>query len=779
MANDAKRVISFSKMKTADQLADKRRELETLRTNDVREWAQNRAFYKGNQWCFWNNVSGQVETLPVAEGDKPRWKVRLTSNQILPGVQHYVAQLTKTKPVIEATPDSTAYRDISAAEVAESLFEYWWQELLLKSKLQRALINACISQGYWKISWDALAGKSMKIMLGPDGQPIMNEDLADAFRDELRQVAEQNQMDEQQLLQMFEKTIYVGDLRVDVMPGENVIIDPAATTYTEAAYAICRHALDVDEIKARWGKDMEPNSAPTDSAVPLAFSKSKEQRSKTVRDVYIGYFKPSASIPKGRYVVWTEEPYAILEDTDWPYPFNELPLVKFPGIERDDSATDEALVTHARPLQKELNRTLSQIVQFKDLSIKPQMIAPVGSLRQRLTDEPGAVFEYQPIQGLAPEWRQPPQLPQAAFNILGDIQQRLDRLFNRIPSQRDSMPARVDSGISVELLQEAVADQISPVINRMEEALARAGYLMVLLAQKYYIEPRLLKIRGEGGSTQVRKFRNADLAGGFSITAQSGSGLPRSRAGRQQQILELVDRQMLSPQQALKRLDLADMRSIGAAFAADEDQAHREHDKLIRQQPINALAVQGAMMEVNQALMSGEIDEMQAQQILMQAALSPLPYENSAAHASVHALFMKSPEFEQLPPEAQQAFNMHYMLTQQALAAAAPVDPKALPKSTVNMRATVSAPVMQKILEKQGIMTTEEEIEELPLETAVYDSVDKPDIDEAGNDPLTAQETQQYQSDKEKENARKAKADADFSERRAKETSFKPKPTAK
>ena len=39
------------------------------------------------------------------------------------------------------------------------------------------------------------------------------------------------------------------------------------------------------------------------------------------------------------------------------------------------------------------------------------------------------------------------------------------------------------------MLQEAAVDQLSPVIQRMEESLAHAGHLMVALAQRYYTRP--------------------------------------------------------------------------------------------------------------------------------------------------------------------------------------------------------------------------------------------------------------------------------------------------
>lgn len=734
------RPVSVSQLTTADQLANKRKEMENLRMDDMREWALNRAFYRGDQWVFWNKVSSQVETLPVHDADKPRWKVRLTSNQVMPGVQHYVAQLTKNKPVIAATPDSSGYNDLCAAQMGEALFEYWWSDFNLRTKLQSALVNSCLSQGYWKITWDAQAGKSMKITVGPDGQPITNEDLASVFLEELEQLAEQQGADPQKVTEQFQKTIYVGDIRIDVMTGENVLIDPAACELEDAKYVICKHPMDVDEVWARYRVRVEPNASGNDAPIPLAYTRRKEEKPKNLRDVYIGYFKPSAVMPKGRYVVWIEGPNMILVDGPWPYPFSEIPLVKFPGIERPNSVLDEPIVTQVRPLQKELNRTLSQIVQFKDLTIKPQMIAPVGSLRQRLTDEPGAVFEYQPLQGLGPEWRQTPPLPNSIFATLADVQQRIDKAFNRIPSQRDQLPARSDSGYQLELMQEAVADQMSPVINRLEEALADAGKFMVLLAKEYYIEPRLLKIRGAGGSVQVKKFQKADLEGGFAFQAEAGTGLPRSRAGRQQQIMDLVDRQIMQPQTAMKYLDLADLRGIRDHYAADEDQAYREHDKLIKGEPINTAALQQAIPQIQQALAMGQLPAEQVQQVIEQTASQPLSFENSQTHLEIHGLYMKSPEFEKLPPDAQNRFMQHYDATYQRIIQLnqmqASLDPKVAPRVSINAHSTTSAPVMASALNRVGVMVDEQQVAQPPLETIVFDSIDKPDAEAAGNDPM-------------------------------------------
>lgn len=728
-------------VREAAHLREKRLELDVLRQTDNRDWALNREFYKGNQWVFWNNTASRIDTLGVEEGQKPRYKVRLTSNVIMPGVQQLVAQMTKTRPTIRATPDSGGDRDVKSAEMAERLFEYWWDELGLGAKLQSALTHAQISQGYWLITWDQYAGRSMKVMLDPNsGQPIWDDMLADGFRDDVREIGAQ--MGVPNLLETFEQTMYLGDIRVQVLAGSQVWLDPTATNWEDAEYAICKFPMTVDEVYTRYKKKVVPSSTTTEAQPALMYTRgSRDERPKNVRDVFMLYHRPTASLPRGRYVVWIEDPNEILYQSDWEYPFSQLPLVKFPGIERPGSVYDESRVTHSRPLQKELNNTISGIAQHKNLTMRPQMLAPVGSLTTKLTDEPGAVIQFAPFQGIVPEWRQIPALPSYVFELLQNIQMRLDRLFNVMPTERSALPARTDSGQLVELVQEAVADQISPEIMRMERALADAGELMVAYAQKYYEEPRLLKIKGAGGAIQVRKFLNADIQGGFSFQAEAGSGLPRTRAGQVQQIREMIEMGVLSPQEAIQYLPVAGLKTIQQRLKSDEELAQRHIEMLLKGQPINVPAIEQALQAVQvtgQNPQTGDFFHSQEEAIAFveQAALSPLPHENPAVSLHVIGEHMKSVEFERYDSEQQHRFFLHYGLLQQASQSMAPSQEAV--RTTLSLKGTVGPTVAADILQQSGIQSaTPDTMAEQPLETSVYDSVDKADADEAGNDPLT------------------------------------------
>lgn len=748
-------VYSVARLDSAEKLSRKFDTLKRQRERFDTQWKLNLSFYKGRQYAYIDRL-GRIAARPVEDGDIPRYRVRLVSNQIVTGAQSLLSKMTKTKPVMSATPGSSSDHDVKAAQLAEDLLEYWWTDLQLEDALEEALLWGVVAgQGYWKITWDEHAGKSMKFMLDPQGKPIVDESLKDSFRGQLAQMGVEPQ----------EQTVYLGDIKVEAMSPFNVYLDPSAKTFKDCKYAICVHYLDVDEVYSRWGRRVVPDSVATAYDSILPFPNAENAAEKDVKRVFVGYFLPTPALPKGRYVAWLDTPKEILEDHPWPYPTNELPLVKFPGVRVPGSVYDSSVVEHAIPLQKELNRTLSQIVEYKNLTIRPRVWAPVGSLRQRITTEPGAVYEFTPVAGLRPELEQLPSMPPYVFEHLKEITARLRDTFSLAEVTEGTVPPNVEAGIAIDLLQEMSTDRIAPTIKLIEAALARAGNLMLVLAQKYYIEPRLLKIKGSGGSVQVRRFTQADIDGGISVMAEAGSGLPRTRAGRQARIQSYVEMGVLRPEQAWKYLDIGDMKSVAKRWQSDEDRAYREHEKLIRGIPLNEVAAQQAMQEVvtgmnpqtGQPFASPE----EAIAYVEQQALSPFPFENSNVDADVHSVFMNSVEWEALPEDAKERFLTHFTLTQQKLMSEQPPPEAQAPRVSMGIKSTAGPTASAEILRAAGVQVTPEIMAEPPLETWVSDDLDEPN---APQESMIADEKVREQS-----------AKADLAEKKAQQSDFRKK----
>jgi hypothetical protein len=664
--------------------------------------------------------------LPTDEGDKPRYRVRLISNQIAPNTQSLLSRLVKSKPQFFAAPGQASFEAQKAAQVAENLLEYWWDAFHLTEKREEAMMWAIIcGNGFWKVTWDDKAGPGMRVMMSPDGQPIVDPIVKHFFEKNLESMG----VDSEQ----FEKRIYQGDIKVDVLSPFDVLLDDSAQVFEDCKYAFCIHPMSTDEVKQRYGVSLKANAVNKypDEALPGAYSGVDTKSSENVRVLYYGYFLPSAKYPDGRFVVFTKKPDIVLYDAPWPYPFERLPLVKFPGVRVPGQLWDTSVVENAIPLQKELNRSLSQIIEYKNLTLKPQMLAPVGSLRQRITDEPGAIFEYNPVAGKVPESIPIPSLPSYVFEQLKDLNMRLKDTFGLNEIMEGSVPPNVEAGVAIDLLQEAATDRLAPQIMLMEKSIERAGNMMLELAQKYYQEPRTMIITGSGSKPKIERFEDADIIQGVTIKVEAGSGLPRTRAGKQARVMQMLQMGILSPTKAYKYLDMADFKGVQMQFEADEEQAMREHDKLMEGQVVNEQAAKQAQDAVMMQMLqdpSAPIDPQMLQQSV-EAGLSPLPYENKSVHLEAHGAYMKSAEFESLPFEVKQQFYKHYELTQQALQdEAAPTGDA--PKVSLQLRGAVGPTVGSKILTQSGVkQVTPQELLEPPLDTVVIDNKDKPNAD--------------------------------------------------
>ena len=722
------KVQPLNKLKDGKALADKLDSLKRGRSAMEIQWKLNMAFYKGKQYTYFNKSTRRIENLPVEDGEKPRYRVRLVSNQIVTGAQSLLAKFTKTKPVISATPASGSDADIKAAQMSEKLLEHFWREFRLDDKLEEAVLWSIIAgQGFWKISWDPHAGKSMRFMLDPQGNPITNESLKDLFKAELAKNGTQPQ----------EKVVYLGDLKVEAISPFDIYVDDSVSNFEDAKYAFCVHHMTPEDIKVEFKIDVKPDSVASAPETALAFDNDGKNRTEAnVKAVNIGYFLPQPSLPNGRMVYFIDE--KIVRDDPWNQPSNKLPFFKFPGVRVPGAVYDNSVVEQAIPLQKELNRTLSQIVEYKNLTIKPRVWAPVGSLDgQRLTSEPGAVYEYNPVGDHRPEIEKLPSMPPYVFDHLTGIRNGLREVFGLTEVTEGTVPPNVEAGIAIDLLQEMATDRLAPTIKLIELSLAGAGQQMLELAQAYYKEPRLMTIQGTGGSSMVKRFTQADIQGGVSVSVETGSGLPRTRAGRQARIMEYIKEGIISPEKAHKYLDIADLGSLGNAARADEDQALREHERLIEGRPVNDAAFKAAIQQVQsgQALdAQGQPiqDQAQAEAFVNKAGNNPLGYENTNVHLETHGLFMKSVEFESLPPEVQALFVEHYAQTQQVASTLGPQPETQGVRTSLQIKATAGPTAVSDILQKAGVDVTPEEMAEPPLETWVSDSVDKPDADAAG-----------------------------------------------
>jgi hypothetical protein len=253
----------FSALLSQQKQARQRREIE---------WKLNLAYYRGDQWVYWNPGMKQIERVPTEDGEKPRYRVRITVNQITPGTQSLISKLIKTKPIFQAEPGQVGDKAVKAAEFSEMLLEGWWRQFELGAKYEEALLwSIHCGDGYIFVDWDPFANKSMRVLLDPQGQPITDEAHANEYRGLLEQAGIPPQ----------EQVVYMGDLRARVMSPFHVFGDPTAQDASSWKWCITQHNLDPDDVYARYGVQVAPDAVAQEPEAPLPIAPGIRARTRT------------------------------------------------------------------------------------------------------------------------------------------------------------------------------------------------------------------------------------------------------------------------------------------------------------------------------------------------------------------------------------------------------------------------------------------------------------------------------------------------------------------
>jgi hypothetical protein len=606
------------------KLDSKFRRAQDERSAYLREWRINLAAFDGDQYIAYNHRTQRVDRLPKGA----RHRVRLTDNQIQPLVLALLARMERNRAIIEADPvDQTPTHQLSA-RYAEMLFEHVWESQKLGEKDEEALLLSFIcGQGYWEVYWDKTDGEKRHYIIDPEtGEPV-----GDPGREEaLRQLATAG------AIELQWGSYNIGDIGVEVLsPFDLIVIGAKDPQDNRAREAIKVMGYRPEEVKRRWGVEVRADGQ-TDVSIP-----EKGQAQQQLVTVKSYYKLPDHHNPEGAYVVWAGGRQ--LHRGPYPYRMKRLPFVRFAGTPAPKRDYNSALVRQLLPLQKELNRTISQIVEYKNLTVRPQLIAVVGSLTHKITDEPGAVILVNPgPAGEMPKYREVPNLPAYVLEHLRHIIERMADLVGLHEVSKAQTPPNVEAGVAIAQLQEADDTRLGLRVHAHERALADAGNLMLALAKQFYVEERKISVRVATGSAQ-RAFMNTQLEGCKGIRAVPGSSLPKSKAAERQMYMQLMQNGTMPPEKALPLMDLASTGELVAKWQMHKNKQHRELERALRGEPIP----------------------------------EPAEWENHAEHLEVLEEALNGAEFDAMPEEYQQAVIEHYMAHREALSAQ---EPKQLPE---------------------------------------------------------------------------------------------------
>lgn len=577
--------------------------MKSERSYIERQWYLNMAFFFGRQNVQVLSTTASTNGFRLYTPQAPPWRVRLVTNKIRPYVRTDLARLTSQKPTFTVMPANSDDDAITAAAVGEELFESFYETLRLPNKIKQSVFWTLLcGTSFLKDFWDEQATDSLNNQKG-----VINVESVTPFH------------------------LFVPDLRETEIEGQPFVCHATVKSPEWVNYHY-QGILSSGKINPSTAQAQDILQ---DSFLNMLGASSTQKNGILCREFWL---KPGAlkAMPNGGMITMLGDTIVQMYD-GWPYAHKDFPFSKLDHIPSGKFYADSS-ITDLVPLQREYNRTRSQLVEAKNRMAKPQLMAPRGSINpQQITTEPGQVILYTP--GLTPPAPVPlTPMPQYVLDELKTIQMDMDEISGHSEFSRGQNSENVTSATQMAFLQEQADTKLIHTVHSLEEAIEKIGRHCLSHVSQFWTTERIVQIVGLDGSYDARKFKGSDLGNSFDLRVQSGSALPNSKAGRQAFVLDLVKLGILPPDKGLEVLDLGGMERVYNDLQIDTKQVRRE----------------------NMRMSDGDPD------------VPVNTWDNHQMHITLHNNFRKGQEFESLSPEIKSIFEAHVQGHMQMLAQTAP-----------------------------------------------------------------------------------------------------------
>lgn len=652
-----------------------------------RGWYENILFIQGEQWIDYDVRGKRWQKLPL-----PSWMPTPVTNEIAPRRERMIAPFLKRAPNARVRPNSTEARDIQAAQNGEYIIAHV-DDVVHEEELRQRLATCAVDLGtvISKEWFNPNAGPELVIpemtlqetpitfeaascaTCGADqdaamaGQPCPTcgpeaPPLETATRQ--RTLADGSVATEPQSVPLTDpitgepvvQRIHIGEIESEVILPFEFYVDDNAETLRQAQWAGQATYRDLEWIERNFPKKAmyvgEETSSDVTSFYKTALSNLAIGNPRVgglgggepLRGgaVVIEYEeRPTAEHPKGRLIIitnqgvclWDGEPRIPTTDAVGELSYTEFKYALLPGRFWGWTPID-----NLKPLQRRLNSIDAHLLLNAKTMGNPWVLAPngcgikPGSVGLR----PGTWVFYDSIGvGTAPQIVQPQALPAQIVQMRDHVLSAMDRNAATEEASVGAAPEGVKSGVALAQLAEAGEMTHQPRMRRWENFVAERGRKRLLLVQKFYREPRIMKSLGVTG-WQVKSLQGADLAGNTDVTVEAGSALPRSRMAQLQLIMDLLEAGVLVLQgnETLRQkvLDEVGLRSLDTDLGPDRRKALEENSQMD----------EGLVPPVG-------------------------PYELKEVHLAEHLREVRDPRFTQKPVQAQRAYLQHVQQTRAQL----------------------------------------------------------------------------------------------------------------
>lgn len=621
-----------------------------------RMWYRNVLFYLGIQWITYNTANRQWGPRKTLK----KWVPQPVTNKFATHANTIIQVLRAKPPTVTALPSSDAPDDVATAEITNAVLPSIYDE-------------AGADEARWILApWLTLTGNAF-LHVCYDNSPAHGM----AFVQNLQctvcgttvppdQAPEDGSCPtcgpEQPTLMMpatdpagepMGEEFPRGKLRMEVFSPFEVFVDMEARSMNEVQELLVRRRYTADEVLARWGKKIEPNSKSGDSRGgssqsllrALAYAAGSDtaawgQGTGNEKDIGVTvdfmWKRPCKDFPEGIEAVFANDEL-LNEDTveqgisyrdkegkpRWPW--RHVTFDKVPGRFWAKTPMDDVA-----PLQEQRNRIESLVELIIRRSANPVWLAPNNIGFDDISGEPGQVLRYNYLQqGQKPERIPGDNVPTTVIAWLEKKDADMEEAAGTYEVLKGSAPSGITAGTALRLLLDRAVTRFTPVIEVMERQWADATLDLVETLRQFGADERVARLTGPGKTWEIRAFSGADFTGSVDMRAEAGSAVPKNTVGNQAAIQDLqsigaID--MMNPETRYNVLEQYGQTSLMGT--ADDDLKHAQREEW-------------------DFFEKGEVP-----------VLDPI-IDNSVVHLMSHKRRALKSDFKELPPAMQAIWKLH------------------------------------------------------------------------------------------------------------------------
>jgi hypothetical protein len=437
-------------------------------------------------------------------------KIRIVRNHLKKITSTYQNNIISNSPGVEIkAKNQSELQDQKVAELATSIWQDWKERSDFTQKRRKLVADFVdIGEAIVKIFFDPNAGKFLgyEPVLDELGMPVMGED------------------GQPKATPRFE-----GEILCERVLGFNFLRDPEAKDWDDVRWVCVRKMVDTKKLKSMVAGDdtkvkMVSESSKSTYQVFDGQNTSFTSANKTQTLTREFYFKPCVDAPQGYFYITTEE--GILFEGELPggeWPFEVVSFDEFPT-----SCRGYSIIKQLRPVQAEINRAASAIVQTQLTLGMDKIILRNGSSME-------AGQEAHGVKAIQVVGQDPTVMPgRSGEQFVGYLAACISELYSIAMVVEDSAEKENGQVDPYGMLFRTMTQKkkFSAWAEKYEKFLVSICKKVLKLSKNYYQPERLIPIIGRNEQVNIAEWQNvSDLC--YAIVPEASDNDVESKMGRQ------------------------------------------------------------------------------------------------------------------------------------------------------------------------------------------------------------------------------------------------------